>query len=354
MIKSTRWQKIYRTIFPWVFSNRRNGKVKFKNGKELGYLLRINQRILSQEKLPPLLQYIVGEGARFLQADAATLRLVDAEHKFLLLKVATGALHSLNPSPLPLNKKGITGSSFLKATSIICPHISNSYLSVGDNPEVGEFTSLLTVPLKTDSKVLGVLSLYSKKKRVFTPLEVRTAEIFASQATLAIVKTSYIQKIGKVATMEKMTGLYNQSYFYQRLEEEIAKASRSKCSLSLLFMDTDRLKDINDTYGHLVGDKVLQLIARSIKESIRKMDIAFRYGGDEFVVILPHAGSKEATLVAERIRKKTEGKTPFPPVSLSFGVASFPQDATEARELLDNADRAMYQTKQGGRNNIEK
>jgi len=165
---------------------------------------------------------------------------------------------------------------------------------------------------------------------------------------------SEVEKIKKVATIEKTTGLYNQNYFYQRLEEEIARASRNRYSLSLIFMDMDKLKDINDNYGHLTGDKVLQLVAKSIKDSIRKMDIAFRYGGDEFAVILPETDSEEALYIAERIRQRIKGKTSFCPVSLSFGIASFPQDAKEPQELLDRADQAMYQAKWKGGDKIEK
>jgi diguanylate cyclase (GGDEF)-like protein len=328
------------------------GKMGTKEEEKLYSLLRINQEILSQGDLNQLLQHIVTSGVKFLQVDAGTLRLADSEKTSLLLKAAVGTSRSPHCLVLSLNKNSIAGRSFLERTSFFCSDISKEPLYPWNSQEIGKFTSLLTVPLKTKDEVLGVLSLYSKKRRNFSSFEVRLAELFASQAALAIVTRSYIEKIHKLAIMEGLTGLYNQSYFYQRLEEELARASRSKYPLSILFMDVDGLKDINDTRGHLTGDKVLKLIARNIKSNIRKMDIAFRYGGDEFVVILPQADQDKAFLVAERIREKIK-KMPFS-LGLSIGIASFPQDAKKLRELLDKADQAMYQAKQKGGNRVEK
>lgn len=280
------------------------------------FLLRINQKILSQKDLFCTLDYILTEGVKLLRADAIELELNG-----------------------PLRK------------SFLCEK-ENGTSKILRNWEKGNFISLLTVPLKIESRSLGTLFLHGKHKKSLTSLDKKIAGIIASQATLAIVSKSHVEKIKKVATIEKLTGLYNQSHFYICLEEEIRRSSRNRCSLSLLFMDVDRLKQVNDNWGHLVGDKVLQLVARSIKCSIRKIDIGFRYGGDEFVVILPGVSSSDTVPIAERIQKKLK-KLPFPcPVSLSFGIASFPRDGKQPRELLDRADRAMYQAKREGGDRI--
>lgn len=354
MFKSIQWQNIYRRLFPRIFSKSGNRKSKLKEEEQLRHLLNINRNIIYQQDFSHLLQYIVRKGMKLLRVDAAILRLIDEEGKFLLPKAVAGKSSCLNHSPVPLGKDSITKKGGPKAAFLFYPDISKKSLYALNDLEKEKFTSLLSVPLKVKNSVLGILSVYSKNKREFTPFEMKIAQILASQATLCIVKNSYIKKMEKEATMDKMTGLYNQNCFYQRLEEEVARTSRNGCSLSLLFMDTDRLKDINDTYGHLAGDKVLQFFARKIKESIRKMDIAFRYGGDEFAVILPEADSEKAFLIAERIRQKVKEVTSLHSVSLSFGIASFPRDSKRPQELLNKADQAMYQAKRKGGNRIEK
>ncbi len=299
------WQRIHHKFSILIPSNK---KIK---QKQLFSLLDINQKILSQQSLSHLFQCIMQQGAKFLHVDAVKIKL-----------------------------------SF--------PFFSDEFFYNLTPFKEGKFVSLLALPLQSKKEILGMLSFYSKDRKEFSLLEIKIAEVLASQATLAILDRLYIEKIKKIATIEKLTGLYNQSYFYYRLEEEVARASRNGCQLSLLFMDVDKLKEINDTYGHIIGDKILQLVAKSIKSRIRKMDIAFRYGGDEFVVILPQVSSEKASLIAERIRREIKKVACSYFVSLSFGVASFPQDAKEPRELLDKADQAMYQAKRKGGDRIER
>lgn len=300
--------------------------------KKLNYLLRVNQEILSRDSLSSILQYIIEEGIEILRVEAAFLRLVDSKHKKLVIKVK----NKTSPSD------SVSDSS------------AHSDSRSSGSPSPGKLRPFLTLPLKAKNKTLGTLSFYNKNKRKFGFAEMQMAKIIASQSTLALANRGYIEKITKVAAVDKMTGLYNQNHFYQRLEEEIARAWRNRHPLSLLFMDADKLKDINDSCGHLTGDKVLQFIAKSIKTSIRKMDIAFRYGGDEFVVILPGVDPERASLVAERIRKKIKENACVHKTSLSLGIASFPEDAQKPRQLLDKADKAMYQAKGKGGDRVEK
>jgi len=355
MVRFNLWRKFQQGFLSLLFFLlRKHNKEELKGWKRSIFLLQIIEEILLQQDLSHLLQKIVSLGVRFLQVDAGTLRLADSERKFLLLKAAVGTSRSSDCISLPVDRNSIAGQSFIKGVPFLCPDISREPLYPWNNQEVKKFTSLLTVPLKTKDEILGVLSFYCRRKKYFSSFELKIAQLFASQAALAIVNKSYIDKISKLAITERLTGLYNQGYFYQRLKEELSRASRWKLPLSILFIDVDGMKNINDTYGHLKGDEILQLVAGGIKNSIREMDIAFRYGGDEFAVILPQTSSKQAFIVAERIKEQAKIKAHPYNITLSIGLVSFPEDGDDPRNLLNKADKAMYRVKQEGGDGVRK
>jgi len=180
-------------------------------------------------------------------------------------------------------------------------------------------------------------------------------EIFASQVTLTIINRTYLEKIYQTAITEDLSGLYNQRYLYKRLEEEITRAARFKHSLSLIFIDLDNLKKVNDSFGHLAGDKVLKRVSKIVQGGIRKIDIPARYGGDEIVIVLPETDTPSACILAKRIRKKVEDafSQTDTPVTISIGIATYPEDASQKIDLLRKADLAMYKAKQKGKNRLE-
>jgi len=318
--------------------------MKLEEEKEKLYtLFKINENMFSQRSLLHLLDKAIMEGAKLLCADRVTLKVVDRNNKFLYFATTNGT--SIYHNTLPLTKESLPQLQHsLDRSCLICSRIFEK--------SPGYF---FTVAIKSkDGLPSGILSFGRRNKKGFSIREIKIARIFASQLALAIKNILHIEKIRKLALIDELTGLYNQSYFYKRLREELGKACRSKQPLSILFMDVDNLKFINDTYGHLTGDRVLRLIAKQIKDNIRTMDIAFRYGGDEFVIILPEIDSDKSLIVAERINQKIK-KITFPsPLSASIGIASFPEDAEKPRDLLAKADRAMYQAKQKDAGKIKK
>ena len=154
------------------------------------------------------------------------------------------------------------------------------------------------------------------------------------------------------AITDGLSGLYNHRYLHERLDEELERARGRKGSLSLLFVDCDRFKAFNDSYGHRAGDLALKRVARIIESASRRVDLAARYGGEEFVLVLIDTDVAGALLVAERIRAqvKAESVRGDSPLTVSIGVASYPESAAAKDELLDKADWAMYVAKQAGRN----
>ncbi len=157
---------------------------------------------------------------------------------------------------------------------------------------------------------------------------------------------------------DSLTGLYNHQEFYVRLDAEINRSKRHGHQLSLLMMDIDGFKHVNDTYGHLAGDRVLKEVSRVLTGSVRLSDIVSRYGGEEFAVILPEADTSKAREVAERIRKRIEkfkmrvrpGKDIY--ITVSIGISTFPGGGKSSRELLNNADHALYAAKLQGKNKV--
>jgi two-component system cell cycle response regulator len=171
-------------------------------------------------------------------------------------------------------------------------------------------------------------------------------------------RTQMLEKLKRLSITDGLTKLYNSRYFYNQLKIEIDRTERYQRPLSLLLLDIDKFKDYNDTYGHLEGDQVLIRLGQVIRSCLRKMDSAYRYGGEEFTVILPETEGDEAATVAERIRTAVEMERFTPvkggdPVSItiSIGVTEYNRKE-EVALFVQRADKAMYQSKQAGRNRV--
>jgi diguanylate cyclase (GGDEF)-like protein len=172
-----------------------------------------------------------------------------------------------------------------------------------------------------------------------------------------IVEESVFARVIEGTTHDSLTTLFNRPYFNEIFEQHISLARRYGTDLSILFLDIDDFKNVNDTYGHQVGDSTLQIIGRIIKQEIRDSDVAARYGGEEFVVLMPHTENIHAFVLAERIRLRIEQQEldtdgEIYRVTISGGLASFPSNARNSKELLHKADSALYLAKGAGKNTI--
>jgi two-component system, cell cycle response regulator len=170
-------------------------------------------------------------------------------------------------------------------------------------------------------------------------------------------RTHMLEKLKRLSITDGLTQLYNSRYFYNQLKIEIDRTTRYERPLSLLLLDIDQFKEYNDRYGHLEGDKVLIRLGQVIKSCLRKMDSAYRYGGEEFTILLPETEGDEAATVAERIRAAVESERFYPQedrpvhISISIGVTEFsPHEKISV--FVQRADQAMYQSKQAGRNRV--
>jgi diguanylate cyclase (GGDEF)-like protein len=166
-----------------------------------------------------------------------------------------------------------------------------------------------------------------------------------------------LDELRKLSITDGLTQLYNSRHFYDQIKSEVERCNRYDHKLSLLLLDIDNFKDYNDQYGHLAGDKILVRLSRVINSCLRKMDTAYRYGGEEFTIVLPGTTMEEARTVAERLRSAvesqnlTDGRYPEAITTISIGVTQYHREERVA-EFVKRADRAMYQSKQAGRNRV--
>jgi diguanylate cyclase (GGDEF)-like protein/putative nucleotidyltransferase with HDIG domain len=208
-------------------------------------------------------------------------------------------------------------------------------------------------PIKNRDKLVSILSLGKKESQSpYSYEDMQLLNLIGSQAGIIIENAMLYQQAETRANTDELTGLLNHRAFHERIEEEIARGSRFGGSFSLIMMDIDLFKTYNDIYGHLAGDQVLRKVGRYLESCIRSIDLPFRYGGEEFAVILPESRLDDAYKVAERIRKTIESQTSSRsmPITLSLGVGNWPNDGVMKEEVIGIADAALYRAKQTGRN----
>lgn len=222
-------------------------------------------------------------------------------------------------------------------------------------PEMNAIRSVIVAPLILHERILGALSLESPALGAFTDSDLRLLVSFAVTATNAIHNSELHGEAQRSAITDALTGLYNRRGFYELGQREIERSFRFKHPLTAVMIDVDNLKQINDTYGHFIGDQVLRHIAGRAMRMLRKVDILARYGGDEFILLLPETHIRVGGMVAERLRSSV-AETQLPTerdliqISISLGIAGLTTEITSLDALVQRADSAMYTAKQAGRN----
>ena len=218
--------------------------------------------------------------------------------------------------------------------------------------------SHLTLPLAVEGEILGCLSLNSDQPNAFDAQDLQFLSVIGYQMAASLKHFQRFSSIKNMATYDTLTGLYNRRYFEERLGAEAEKSFYSGIPLSLVMVDIDHFKKVNDTFGHTEGDQILCKISSVLKNSVRRKDTVARYGGEEFILILPEAGLEQSFVIAERIRQLVE-KTLFEVgraqvnLTLSMGISNFPSHRVKSKEeLIKMADQALYDAKRGGRNKV--
>ena len=273
-------------------------------------------------------------------------------------EILTAAEEAINNGAVQCAKigigEGIAGTVFLERKPIIT-NLGSADPRFSTKEILSNTKSLLCVPLIAKGEVIGVINITNKKHdKLFNQKDLEFITSLANQAAIAIDNA----KLYELATKDGMTKLYIYRHFYTLLENEIRRCARYKRNMSLIIMDIDNFKSINDTYGHLTGDLILKRLAATLQETVRKIDIPARYGGEEFVVILPETDKKDACVIAERIRKNISqievkvNETEMLSPTVSIGIAQYTTDGQEAKDLINAADTALYFSKHNGKNMV--
>jgi diguanylate cyclase (GGDEF)-like protein len=219
--------------------------------------------------------------------------------------------------------------------------------------------SALVLPLFVQGRVLGSLQLFCKKPEGFAEEDAQLLWILVLAAENLLTREQANEGLLRFAFTDYLTGLRTRGYFEQQLDLEVKRSDRKGEVFSLLMVDIDHFKSLNDTYGHHVGDTVLRQVTSLLIKDMREVDTVARYGGEEFVIILPDASEQEAVSVAQRLRKavqsssfQIEGMEGDERLTISIGIAVYGRDATCRQKLIEHADAALYAAKSRGRNQV--
>ena len=219
------------------------------------------------------------------------------------------------------------------------------------------FSTVLSSPLRSSGKSIGNITLERIDQKSFTSVDQNMLELFSENVSKILKWMDIHHQLNRSASRDGLTGLLNHKTFLNRFAKEIDRSSRFGEQLGLIFFDIDKFKNVNDTYGHLYGDYVLEEVSRIISKNVRSIDIVGRYGGEEFSVLLVNTDINECKPLAEKIVKKIANKTYLKDgiavnLTISAGMSGFPLHSDNIESLIAKADKAMYSTKRNGGNGV--
>jgi two-component system cell cycle response regulator len=303
--------------------------------------------------LQGMLEVILDTAAVTLGATAGALYLLRPPGRELSLEVAQGYAPP-GDATLRVNE-GVAGVAAAGETVLVPGASATSAEPVEPHTETA-----VAVPLLRGDRTMGVIALYGRPTpEPFREQDAETLAAFAAQASVAIENVLLHQETQQLSITDGLTGVWNRRYLELSLRKEIERASRFSRSLSVLMIDIDRFKDVNDRFGHQRGDGVLVEVTRRIMGTIRtQIDFVARYGGEEFVVVLPETPGEGGKVVAEKVRAAIRdhpfvGDGPHLTITVSVGVSAYPLDGLTAEDVVRAADQAMYRAKRAGRDRVE-
>jgi diguanylate cyclase (GGDEF)-like protein len=330
-------------------------------GKILGELVRLSMASLSLEDM---LDKVVGKSTEVL-GDAAFIAL-ESDAKYQLEAAFCADPEQLkqmlmtvvNVSPQVVGGELLRGA-LEKGESVLIPNLQQVKVA----PELQVFIekhgllSLIATPIRSKDRILGAFISMSTPPKVLTDQDVESAKELADFTAMVIENARLVAELQRSATTDPLTGVYNTRFFHEVLNRETARSKRYRTSLSLLMIDVDRFKSVNDTYGHLVGDKLLGQSGHVLNACVRTTDLVFRCGGDEFGVILPGTSALGALHVAEKILELVQSGDILKSLgysgtsSVSIGIAEY-RHGSPSDSLVADADHALYDSKRSGKNTV--
>lgn len=332
-----------------------------RRNDELASLIEIGKTLTSSLEIHEILETIMKQVERVIKPKAWSLLLVDKESGDLTFEIAVSPVADQLVGYRLRRGEGIAGWVALHGEPLLIPDVSkDTRFAVNIDQQLSFVTrSIICVPMKFKDQVVGVIELINSYEELdFNESDISLISAIADFAAIALENAGSYKRINRLVATDDLTGLYNSRHFGQLISKELGRAKRYEEELSLVFLDLDHFKSINDKHGHLVGSRMLSEFGRLIGNNIRSSDLAARYGGDEFAVILPHTGKEQAVKLAVKLldimQRTTFISDESIPIHLtaSFGVSTFPSDASNGSELIKAADVAMYGAKEDGRASV--
>src|SRR5271165_3155676 len=335
------------------------GTSPIRLSQELTIFHDVAKALTSSLNLDSILQTIMEKMAEYFRPDTWSLLMVDEEKDELYFAIAVGAAAEVLSKARLKVGEGIAGWVAQHGQPLMVPDVQadERFSSRLDEMTQLETHSVICVPLRSKHRVLGVIQLVNANVGL-SEQEMFFLQALCDYAAISIENARAVEKIQKLTITDDCTGLFNARHLYKTLETEVYRSARFGYEFTVVFIDLDHFKQVNDTNGHLVGSKLLAEIGYLVKAQLRLIDFAFRYGGDEFVVLLPQTGKDQALVVAKRLRDslrtsmfcKDEGLNLN--IRASMGVATYPHDAKTPHDIIRQADEMMYLVKNTSRDNI--
>lgn len=328
--------------------------------REIKDVLSVAQVVVSSLDIDEVLQNILISAMAIMEMPAGSIALYDEDSSRLQLHAHAGLSKDFIGKEKWLVKKGGLTYEILDRGELFVIENTNEADFFNNPLAIAEgIQSLIAVPLKIQNKMVGVLYVDDFVPRTFPESRLRILNILGSFASMSIDNARLHEQTQVLACTDGLTGLYNHRQFKILFKEEVARSKRYDKKLGLIMLDIDNFKFFNDTYGHPNGDRVLTVISNILKTTLRECDISFRYGGEEFIAILPETGITASLIAANRIAEAVRKESARQMmdvcdhgVTVSVGVAAFPRDGSSESELLKMADNMLYKAKNAGKDRV--
>jgi diguanylate cyclase (GGDEF)-like protein len=334
-----------------ALENARLYSMEQRRAKQLEAINAIARQTTALVELDHLLDLVCTLMLERFPVDQVAVLLSDEDGR-LYVSANFGKLTPVLPQGEPVKGGGLASKALSLAQTVVCNNVAEDPDYI---PGCRETQSEMCVPLMFFGEKLGVLALDNALPDAFDPGDVQPLESVADICAAAIANARHFERTQQLAYLDGLTSVFNRRFFEMRIREELERALRYNTSLSVIMLDIDYFKKLNDEFGHLLGDEVLRQISSIFQQHLRKGDVVCRFGGEEFALLLPQTNGENAFEVAEKLRRTVELHH-FPgvprPVTISAGVAAHPECGKNRDEIVSAADAALYQAKMTGRNRV--
>ncbi len=334
---------------------------KFKKADDrLKYLADFSSSIVSILSKEKLFNTLIETSLQLINAEHGSLMLLDHDTSELVVEAQKGSDEVVHERMRLKKKDSMAEIVIDRQEPLLVSDIEKDPRIRRENRSRYKTKSFMIILIKVDDRVTGVLNVSDKiRGDVFTEEDLNLLQSFVNNAAIAIERSilyKQTEELQQLSITDPLTGIFNRRYLSTRLSEEIVRYNRYKHPFSFIMLDMDKFKEYNDTFGHISGDKLLKALATIMEKSLRNVDIAARFGGDEFVAIFPQTSKADAIHITNRLKEKIDKALQQElfemPLTVSLGLTTYPDDATSVGELFEKTDQALYLAKRGGGNKV--